>query len=197
LLSQAVCFAWRAVRFDLWRRCCPPGQVCCLPLFERFWAVWRALRSAWRGRLLWRAAHFGSSGHCSPCDQNGFLTLLGRFFVVFTGFARCFAGEAVRFVGAPLAPRFCRLSGACAFAAAAAGCPRFALVTWLRLTTVTFLGARPGWLSAFCARHLAAFHSSYFPGGSARLVVRRWLGAAGRCAKLWLLVVVFDLHTYM
>ena len=31
---------------------------------------------------------------------------------------------------------------------------------------------RRGGLSAFCARHLAAFNNSYFPGGSARLVVR-------------------------
>jgi len=76
----------------------------------------------------------------------------------------------------------------------------------LRLTTVTFLGARPGWLSAAGWALLAAapncglssssaFDNSYFPGGSARLVVRRWLGAVGRCVKLWLIVVVGDLHT--
>jgi len=49
---------------------------------------------------------------------------------------------------------------------------------------------RRGGLCAFCAGRQAAFHDSHFPGGSARLVIRRWLGAVGRFAKLWLFVVV-------
>ena len=92
---------------------------------------------------------------------------------------------------------FCRFCGMCVLFCGRGNlsCTGTVGSAFLSVIRRLCLCRRRGGLCAFCARRLAAFHDSHFPGGSARLVIRRWLGAVGRFAKLWLFVVVGDLHT--